>query len=619
MRGPWWRRRGNGGLGQGGNPRSGSNPGRGLVTVLDFASASHLRAIALLIVCGALFFLPGFFNIPPIDRDEARFAQATKQMVETGDYVDIRFQDEVRYKKPVGIYWLQAAVVDTAAKLGLPRAELRIWLYRVPSLIGAIGAVLLTYWAALPFVSRRAAIIAALMMCSCILLGVEARLAKTDAMLLLTTTAAMGALARIYLHWQRGDDPAHPTWSNPAIFWTAIAGGLLLKGPLILMLVGLCIVALVILDRSGGWLWRLRPIWGAMWTLALVLPWFVAIILRSGEGFFADSLGGDLLSKVTSPQESHGAPPGYYFVIFWLTFWPGAVLAGLAVMPVWRARREPAAQFLLAWIVPSWIVFELVITKLPHYVLPLYPAIAILIAGVLEQQMLSRKAWLMPGLSWWFFAPVLLAVLAIVGSIILIRQLELVAWPFAAAGAIFGLIAWWMYDEGRAERSLLNAFAAAFFVSLTVYGIVLPALTPLFPSVELARALRSVECRQPLAAAAGYHEPSLVFMAGTSTLLTDASGAADFLAQGSCRFALIESRHERLFAQRAGQDRTALRGGDPIRGLQLFARPSDRDDDFPFRRNAVTDTRQRRMRRNSSIFHGDWRGIWGLRALCPGP
>ena len=74
------------------------------------------------LVCGLLFFLPGFFNIPPIDRDEARFAQATKQMVETGDFVDIRFQDEVRYKKPVGIYWLQAAVVETASALGLPRA-----------------------------------------------------------------------------------------------------------------------------------------------------------------------------------------------------------------------------------------------------------------------------------------------------------------------------------------------------------------------------------------------------------------------------------------------------------------------------------------------------------------
>ena len=96
-------------FGAGEQPVKRANPGRGLVTVLNFASASHARAIALLLVCGALFFLPGFFNIPPIDRDEARFAQATKQMVESNDFVDIRFQDEVRYKKPVGIYWLQAA------------------------------------------------------------------------------------------------------------------------------------------------------------------------------------------------------------------------------------------------------------------------------------------------------------------------------------------------------------------------------------------------------------------------------------------------------------------------------------------------------------------------------
>ena len=75
---------------------------------------------------------------------------------------------------------------------------------------------------------------------------------------------------------------------------------------------------------------------------------------------------------------------------------------------------------------PAWIVFELVITKLPHYVLPLYPAIAILIAGVLEQRMLTRKAWLMPGLSWWFFAPVILSVLVITGSIMLIRKPETV-------------------------------------------------------------------------------------------------------------------------------------------------------------------------------------------------
>src|SRR5689334_21785922 len=251
-------------------PKNLVNPGQRLVRVIEFVTFSHARVAAFLILCGLLLFLPGFFRIPPVDRDEARFAQATKQMVETGDFVDIRFQDDVRYKKPVGIYWLQAAAVESASALGLTRPQARIWVYRIPSLIGAVGAVLLTYWTALAFVTRRGAILAALVMCSSVLLGVEARLAKTDAMLLFTVIAAMGAMARVYLSWQRGEDPEHPPWSGPAIFWTALAGGILLKGPLILMFVGLTIVMLAILDRNISWLWRLRPVWGLMWALVLV-------------------------------------------------------------------------------------------------------------------------------------------------------------------------------------------------------------------------------------------------------------------------------------------------------------------------------------------------------------
>jgi 4-amino-4-deoxy-L-arabinose transferase-like glycosyltransferase len=530
-------------------PKNLVNPGSRLVRVIDVVTASHVRATAFLLLCGLLLFLPGFFNIPPIDRDEARFAQATKQMVETSDFVDIRFQDDVRYKKPVGIYWLQSAAVETASVLGLPRAELRIWIYRIPSLVGAVGAVLLTYWTALAFVTRRGAVFAALMMCSSVLLGVEARLAKTDAMLLLTVVAAMGALARVYLSWQRGEDPEHPPWSWPAIFWTALAGGVLLKGPLILMFVALTITILAVLDRSATWLWRLRPVWGLMWTLVLVLPWFVAIFWRAGETFFTDSIGGDMLSKLAA-QESHGAPPGLYLLLFWITFWPGAPLAGMATPAVWRARREPGAQFLLAWLVPSWIVFELVLTKLPHYVLPLYPAIAILTAGALERRVLSRS-WLRRGSAWWFAIPALTSVIAVVGAIALTRQPAFLAWPFAAAAMILGLFAWWLYDDNRAERSLLNAVVAAMLLAVAVYGVVVPSLTTLFPSAEIARALRNVVCVGPKAAAAGFHEPSLVFMTDTSTLLTDGSGAADFLNQGTCRFALVEQRSERSFVQRA--------------------------------------------------------------------
>jgi 4-amino-4-deoxy-L-arabinose transferase-like glycosyltransferase len=315
------------------------------------------------------------------------------------------------------------------------------------------------------------------------------------------------------------------------------------------MFVVLAIAMLAILDRSAAWIWRLRPILGVLWMLVLVLPWFVAIFWRAGNEFFADSVGGDMLSKLTA-QESHGAPPGAYLLLFWVTFWPGAPLAGMAAPAIWRARRQPGAQFLLAWLVPSWIVFELVLTKLPHYVLPLYPAIAILTVGALERQVLSRS-WLRRGAAWWFAVPALLSVVAIVGAVTLTRQPVFLAWPFVAASLIFGLFAWWLYDDNRAERSLLNAVVAAMLMAVAVYGVVVPSLTTLFPSAEIARALRNVVCVGPKAAAAGFHEPSLVFMTDTSTLLTDGSGAADFLNQGTCRFALVEQRSERNFVQRA--------------------------------------------------------------------
>ena len=526
-------------------------PTRGLAAVLDFAAASHGRAVVLLLAFCLIAFLPGFFQIPPVDRDEARFAQATKQMVESGDYVDIRFQDEVRYKKPVGIYWMQAVAVKAGEALGVPKARSTIWLYRLPSLLGATGGVLLTYWAALAFVARRTALLAALMMASSILLGVEARLAKTDAMLFMMSVAAMGAMARVYFSCRRTPELAIG-WQMPAILWTALAGGVLIKGPLILMFVGLTALTLSIADRSWRWIGKLRPFTGFIWLIVLVLPWFAAIVAKSGDSFFVQALGHDMLEKVTSGQEAHGAPPGLYLLLFWVTFWPGSILAGLAAPTIWMARREPGARFLLAWLIPSWIVFEVVVTKLPHYVLPLYPAIAILIAGIVEGRGLFRKAWLVRGTVGWFLFPAVIAIMVPVGFFTLSRDLGLVAWPFAAAAVIFGLFAWWLYEVDGAERALLRGMVSSIFVGITVYAVMFPMLPALFPSALVAENVRASGCANPqLASTFAYQEPSLVFLLGTDTRFTDGAGAAEFMSGGECRFALVDVRSERGFVQRA--------------------------------------------------------------------
>jgi 4-amino-4-deoxy-L-arabinose transferase-like glycosyltransferase len=515
--------------------------------MLAAATASHARVVAFLLAMSLVCFLPGFVNIAPIDRDEGRFAQATKQMIESGDYVDIRFQEEVRYKKPVGIYWLQAAAVRAGEALGVPQAHTTIGLYRIPSLVGALAAVLLTYWTALAFVSRQGACLVALMLAASIMLGIEARLAKTDAVLLATVTAALGALARTYMAREVASAPG---WRMPAVFWSALAAGVLIKGPLIIMVVALAAVTLVAIDRAAVWLTRLRPLLGIAWFLLLVLPWFVAIVTRAGDSFFVGSVGGDLVSKLSGGSEGHGAPPLTYLVLFWLTFWPAAPLAALAAPAVWRARREPAVRFLLAWLVPSWIVFEVVPTKLPHYVLPLYPAIAILIAWAIEREALSAKRWIARITVHWPIFAAALPILAIVAVMVLQRQLGLLAWPFAAGAMIFGFFAWRLFDEDGPARSFLRAAVASQLASIAVFGASIPLLHPLFPAAALAEVVKP-RCERPRYASAGYHEPSLVFLFGTTTLLTDGQGAADFLGEGGCRFAFVDARQERSFARRA--------------------------------------------------------------------
>jgi 4-amino-4-deoxy-L-arabinose transferase-like glycosyltransferase len=524
-------------------------PTKRLASVFDFAVSSNRRAVFMLVIASLIAFLPGVFQIPPIDRDEPHFAQKAKQMIETSDYVDLRFQDEAHYTKPVGMYWLQAAMVKTAEAFGVPDARATIWLYRLPSLFGAAGAVLATYWCALAFVDRRGAALAALMMVGSTLLGAEARLARADAMLLFTVVAAMSVLARAYL-FARDDKIARPGWVPLTVFWTALAAGILVKGLVIVMIVGLTAATLSIIDRSVRWLRELRPLYGVVWLVILVLPWFIAIYARTGNAFLVNSVVHDTLGKIANSQESHGAPPGYYVVLFFATFFPASILAGLAAAAVWAKRREAPIRFLLAWLVPSWLVFELAVTKLPHYVMPLYPAIAILIAGAVEAKALSRRRWLKRGVIWWFVVPILLSITAVAGAIVIDRDLVLPAWPFFAAAIVCGFLAWQLYDDG-AEQALTHATAAMVLLSIGLYSIILPTLGPLFPSVALAGVLRESGCTHPVAASAGYGEPSLVFLAGTETRITDASGAADFLREGDCRFAFIETHQERAFVQRA--------------------------------------------------------------------
>jgi 4-amino-4-deoxy-L-arabinose transferase-like glycosyltransferase len=535
---------------------------------MDLAASSHRAAILVLTIVTLLAALPGFFGIPPVDRDEALFAQISKQMVETGDYVDIRFQDQDFYKKPAGINWLQAATVQVSVALGMPPAMNSIWVYRIPSLLGALAAALLAYWAALAFVARRPALLAALMLVVSLMFTIQARLARTDEVLLAVFIAALGAMGRIYLAEREVPGSARG-WSLPAIFWTAMAGGVLLKGPFILLFMGLVAGTLVLADRSLRWLWGLRPFLGLLWLVVLLLPWVAAIVGRTGFAFFAGSIGHDMLGKVAEGQETHGAPPGYYLVLSIATFFPASMLAALAAPRAYALRREGWVRFLLAWIVPAWIIFEAVPTKLPHYVLPLYPAIAILIAEAVTAGKLSRNRWLVLGTIGWFLIPLLLSAVTIAGAIYLTGDAVLLAWPFALAAAALGFLAWRRYGVEGAEAALLRASAAVILMGIAVFGVALPAMTPLFPSLLMARAVAEAGCPDPVVASIGYDEPSLVFLLGTKTELIDPFHLADFLKPGGCRIAFLDAAIEPFIAKQARKLGISYQRGPVIEGINF--------------------------------------------------
>jgi 4-amino-4-deoxy-L-arabinose transferase-like glycosyltransferase len=132
--------------------------------------------------------------------------------------------------------------------------------------------------------------------------------------------------------------------------------------------------------QTGKWRWMLalRPMLGAAVLAAIVAPWVIAVGSRVGWGVYLQTVYEETIGRSTGTKEGHWGPPGYHLVLLCVHFWPGVLMTGLALRRAWKRRRGGSNLFLLAWAIPVWIVFELVTTKLPHYTMPLYPAIALL-------------------------------------------------------------------------------------------------------------------------------------------------------------------------------------------------------------------------------------------------
>ncbi|MCP4315614.1 MAG: glycosyltransferase family 39 protein [Hyphomicrobiales bacterium] len=525
----------------------------------------------MLFLLGLAVLVPGITQLPPMDRDEARYIQATKQMVESGDYVDIRFQDVPRYKKPIGIYWLQS--ISIALSGG---EDASVAAYRIISVIAVAASVAVIYWVGQSMFGPVAGLLAALMLAGLFGAGFEGRLAKTDSVLLLVSILAQGFLARIYLAAREGNRaPASMAWG----FWIAQGVAILIKGSITPLLSIVTILFLLVFDRdrSRKWLADLRPLRGIILTVLIASPWLVLITMKSGGAFWAEAVGRDMLGKVAGGQESHGAPPGYYILTYSLYMWPfGQVAIVGGTYAIRRMFTDPRLLFCVAWYIPLWLIFELVPTKLPHYLLPAYPAVVLLGGWFLSLAAadVEKPLWwqrLLHGLTGFgvIFVTLGFAVIAVVVPIYIAGNFSFWSIPVV----LLLLAACWFGLGYGLELSPIRRVLVAMLTATTAYGLMFSAILPNIDQIWVSRQIADrfedeKACEDSVLAAVTFHEPSLVFLTSTKTRLTGPGSAADhLLSDPECAMAAVPDEDAPAFLTALSANGARAEGGELISGF----------------------------------------------------
>ena len=474
----------------------------------------HPWHILILMALTLAMVLPGLSGLPVIDRDEARFAQASVQMAQTNDLLKIKFQDEARNKKPAAAYWAQTAMIKIFSRSG----ERRIWAQRLPSTLAALLTILALYWGSSRLVGRDAAFIACALLAASFIFVFEGHIAKTDAMLCASTTLIFASLARL-----RVTKGQLEIWA----FWAGLGLSIMIKGPIGPTLAVLTLAALWIFERDLAWA---RPLLhkGAILLFFLIwMPWAIAIYIVTDGAFFIDSLGKDFGGKVVSGQESHGAPPGTHSLAIWLTLWPASLFLPMAIAFARNAIRTKADEakartlrYALCWIVPFWILIELMPTKLPHYGLPVFPALCLMMGAAIKSMRQTdsfRKTRIAGGLL--FILSTGLILTALIGTQILhgVDEIALLIYVICGLAALLAIFAGAALCKHRIGVSLGAALLSSIILTIGAYGTLLPNLPDFNTSERVATALErfapgvdSKYIHSP-----HYTEASLVYHLGT--------------------------------------------------------------------------------------------------------
>jgi len=491
--------------------------------------------------------------------------------------------NEARTKKPAGIYWLQTA----ALKIFSTADERQIWVHRLPSVLGALLAVLATYWGGAKLIGRDKAFISAALLATSLLFVFEAHIAKTDAVLCGLSACTLAALA--HLRATECAKNRRPVW----VFWLAFGGSIMIKGPIILAILAFTFI--------GYWAWGkvsgeknlswakplLNPFAIFVFTL-MWLPWAIGIYIVTDGAFFQDSLGQDLGGKLVSAQEKHPGLPGYHLAFVWVMMWPASLLLlpafTYAIKTIRSYDKTPqltltfkAMQLCLLWVVPFWVLIELMPTKLPHYSLPLYPAISLMIGASLTaiagNQNFKKTRFISGGLF-------LLSSAIVIGALLYLsfaygevtqKTAAIIMGLLSGAACLYAIIA---MSKLRIAGALGGITVAALIISTLGYKALLPNIEAFNISALIAAALGEDLPRLSgkTLASPSYTEPSLVYHLGTDIELGEDVNRLGVRELKSGHIILVDNlsdKHPDLLEslKRHETDDFCLKISDPISGF----------------------------------------------------
>ncbi|MEM9107825.1 MAG: glycosyltransferase family 39 protein, partial [Pseudomonadota bacterium] len=322
---------------------------------------------------------------------------------------------------------------------------------------------------------------------------------------------------------------------------------------------------------------QLKPLSGIGLMVLITLPWLVYVLLNGGSAYWADLMGGDLFRQLISGEDYPTALPGYYFVTYSLYMWPFGLVAVIGgTYAIRRMHTDPRLLFCLAWYLPFWLILELYPMKLPHFVFPAYPALLLLGGWFLSQvpSEIDKPRWwqsLVHGLTGFgvIFVTLGFAVITIVVPVYIAADFTFWSIPMVL---LLVMACWFGLGYGL-ELSPVQRVAVAMVTATAAYGLmfalILPSIDQIWVSRQIADRFNEQKvCEDAVLASVTYHEPSLVFLTGTKTLLAGPGSAADhLLSDPECAMAAVPDEDAPAFRTALTAAGATAESGELISGF----------------------------------------------------